>query len=108
MVRIPAAEGAVMTTYVSLINWTDQGIENFRETTHRAEDFSKLVESAGGTVRELLWTVGEYDIICIADFPDEEAGVAALLKVGSAGSVRSSTMRAFSAEEMGGIIRRAG
>jgi uncharacterized protein with GYD domain len=97
-----------MTTYVSLINWTDQGIENFRETTHRAQEFSKLVESAGGTVRELLWTVGEYDIICIVDFPDEEAGVAALLKVGSAGSIRSSTMRAFNADEMAGIIRRAG
>lgn len=95
-----------MTTYVSLINWTDQGIENFRETTHRAQDFSKLVESAGGTVRELLWTVGEYDIICIADFPGEEAGVAALLKVSSAGSIRSSTMRAFNSEEMAGIIRR--
>ena len=96
-----------MTTYVSLINWTDQGIENFRETTHRARDFSKLVESSGGTVRELLWTVGEYDIICIADFPGEEAGVAALLKVGAAGSIRSSTMRAFNSEEMAGIIRRA-
>jgi uncharacterized protein with GYD domain len=96
-----------MTTYVSLINWTDRGIENFRDTTHRAEDFAKLVEAAGGTVRELLWTVGEYDIICIADFPDEEAGVAALLKVGSAGSIRSSTMRAFNSDEMAGIIRRA-
>jgi uncharacterized protein with GYD domain len=96
-----------MTTYVSLIDWTDRGIENFRETTHRAGDFSKMVEGAGGTVRELLWTVGEHDLICIADFPDEEAGVAALLKVGSAGSIRSSTMRAFNSEEMDRIIRRA-
>ncbi len=96
-----------MTTYVSLIDWTDQGIENFRDTTHRAQDFSKLVESAGGTVRELLWTVGEHDLVCVADFPDEEAGVAALLKLSSAGSVRSRTMRAYNSEEMDGIIRRA-
>jgi uncharacterized protein with GYD domain len=97
-----------MTTYVSLINWTEQGIKNFRETTQRAEDFSRLVEGSGGRVRELLWTVGEYDLVCIAEFPDDEAGVAALLRVGSAGNIRSSTLRAFNAEEMAGIIRRTG
>jgi len=97
-----------MTTYVSLINWTEQGIKNFRDTTQRAEEFSRLVESTGGRVRELLWTVGEYDIVCVADFPDDEAGVAALLKVGSAGNIRSNTLRAFSADEMADIIRRAG
>jgi uncharacterized protein with GYD domain len=97
-----------MTTYVSLINWTEQGIKNFRDTTQRAQDFTKLVESSGGTVRELLWTVGEYDIVSIADFPDDETAVAALLQVGAAGSVRSNTLRAFSADEMAGIIRRTG
>lgn len=97
-----------MTTYVSLINWTEQGITNFRDTTQRAEDFTKLVESSGGTVRELLWTVGEYDIVSIADFPDDETAVAALLQVGSAGNIRSNTLRAFNADQMRGIIRRAG
>jgi uncharacterized protein with GYD domain len=97
-----------MMTYVSLINWTEQGIKNFRDTTQRAEEFTKLVESSGGTVRELLWTVGEYDIVCVADFPDEQTGVAALLRVGSAGNIRSKTLRAFSASEMAGIISRAG
>jgi uncharacterized protein with GYD domain len=97
-----------MTTYVSLISWTEQGIRNFRDSTQRAEDFTKLVEGSGGTVRELLWTVGEYDIVCIADFPDEESGVATLLQVGAAGNVRSTTLRAFNADEMRGIIRRAG
>jgi uncharacterized protein with GYD domain len=97
-----------MTTYVSLINWTDQGIRNFRDTTKRAEDFSKLVENSGGRVRELLWTVGECDLVCVVDFPDDEAGVATLLQVGSLGSIRSRTLRAFSADEMTGIIRRTG
>ncbi len=95
-----------MTAYVSLINWTDQGITNFPDTTQRAQDFTRLVEGLGGSVRELVWTVGEYDIVCIVEFPDDEAGVAALLQVGSAGNIRSNTMRAFNAEEMAGIIRR--
>jgi uncharacterized protein with GYD domain len=97
-----------MTAYVSLINWTDQGIKNFRDTTQRAADFSRLVESSGGRVRELLWTVGEYDIVCVIDFPDDETGVATLLRLGSAGNIRSSTLRAFSAEEMAAIIARTG
>jgi uncharacterized protein with GYD domain len=97
-----------MNTYVSLINWTDQGIRNFRDTTQRAEDFSKLVENSGGTVRELLWTVGEYDLVSVIDFPDDAAGVAALLQVGSSGNVRSNTLRAFGADEMTEIISRAG
>jgi uncharacterized protein with GYD domain len=97
-----------MTTYVSLINWTDQGIRNFHDTTDRAAEFSKNIENSGGRVRELLWTVGEYDMVCIADYPDEETGVAALLKVGSLGNIRSSTLRGFGGDEMSRIIDRAG
>jgi uncharacterized protein with GYD domain len=106
--RLRRVKGDAMPTYVSLINWTDQGIKDFRESTQRAEDFSKLVESSGGTVRELLWTVGQYDVVSVVDFPDDETGVAALLQVSSMGNVRSNTLRAFGAEEMSGIIRRAG
>ena len=97
-----------MNTYVSLINWTEQGIRAFRDTTQRAEAFTKLVESSGGRVRELVWTVGQYDMVCVADFPDDEAGVAALLRVGSLGNIRSNTLRAFGADEMAGIIDRTG
>jgi uncharacterized protein with GYD domain len=97
-----------MPTYVALIHWTDQGIKDYKATTSRAADFSKLVESLGGRVRELLWTVGEYDIVAVTEFPDDEAGTAALLQVGSLGNVRTNTMRAFNADEMGAIIRRTG
>ena len=97
-----------MTTYVALINWTEQGIKNFRDTVQRSEDFTKLIESSGGRIRELLWTVGEYDIVTVVDFPDDETATAALLRVGSLGSIRSNTLRAFNAEEMEAITARAG
>jgi uncharacterized protein with GYD domain len=95
-----------MSTYVCLFNWTDEGIRHYRDTTHRAADFSKLVENHGGRVRDLVWTVGEYDVVAIADFPDDESGMAALLQVGSLGNVRTHTLRAFGADEMSGIISR--
>jgi uncharacterized protein with GYD domain len=101
-------EGASMPTYVSLINWTDQGIKNYKDTTSRAADFTKLAESLGGRVRELLWTIGEYDLVTVVDFPDDETATATFLRVGSLGNIRTNTLRAFNTDEMDAIIRRAG
>jgi len=97
-----------MPTYVSLIHWTDQGIKDYKDSMSRAEDFTKLVESSGGRVRELLWTVGEYDIVSVVDMPDDETATAALLRVGSLGNVRSNTMRAFGPDEMTTIMGKTG
>ena len=91
----------------SQLGSTEQGIKNFRESTKRAEDFTKLVEASGGRVRELLWTVGAYDTVSVVEFPYDESGVAALLRQGSAGNIRTNTMRAFSAGEMESIVARS-
>jgi uncharacterized protein with GYD domain len=97
-----------MATYVTLINWTDQGIKNFKDTTHRAQDFTNSVEKVGGHVRELLWTVGDYDIVCVVDFPNDEAATASLLQVGAMGNIRTKTMRAFNATQMAKVIELTG
>ncbi len=97
-----------MPTYVSLIHWTEHGIKNYKDSTRRLEDFTKLAESMGGSVHEALYTVGEYDIVVVTEFPDDETATAALLRVASLGNVRTNTMRAFTADEMGGIISRTG
>ena len=97
-----------MPTYVSLTHWTEQGIKNYKDAMTRLYDFTKLAESMGGRVREALYTVGEYDIVVVAEFPDDETATAALLKVGSLGNIRTNTMRAFTADEMSGIISRTG
>ena len=97
-----------MPAYVSLIHWTEQGIKNYKDTSKRLDDFTKLAESKGGSVREALYTVGEYDLVTVTEFPDDETATAVLLQVGSLGNVHTSTMRAFTAGEMGGIISRNG
>ena len=97
-----------MPTYISLINWTEQGIKDYRDSPKRAKDFTKLVQGSGGKVRELLWTVGEYDLVSVVDFPDDESAVAALLRQCSAGSIRTKTLRAFDSKQMEGIIAKAG
>jgi uncharacterized protein with GYD domain len=97
-----------MPTYVSLVHWTDQGIRNYNDSTKRLEDFTKLAESKGGRVRDALYTVGEYDMVTVTEFPDDETATEALLQAGALGNIRSNTMRAFTADEMDGIVRRTG
>jgi uncharacterized protein with GYD domain len=97
-----------MPTYVSLVHWTDQGIRNYKDSTRRMEDFTKLAESKGGRIRDALYTVGEYDMVTVTEFPDDETATEALLQAGALGNIRSNTMRAFTADEMDGIVRRTG
>lgn len=96
-----------MVTYVSLINWTDQGVRSYQDTVKRAEDFRALVDRQGGRVREVLWTLGEHDLVSVAEFPDEQTATATMLQITSLGNVRSRTLRAFDAEEMQGIVDRS-
>jgi uncharacterized protein with GYD domain len=97
-----------MPTFVSLTNWTDQGIKTFRDSVRRSEDYRAMVDQSGGRVRELLWTLGEYDIVAVVDTPDDETMAALNLQLLSRGNVRSRIMKAFNAEEMNAIIGRTG
>ena len=97
-----------MSTYVSLVNWTEQGIKNFPDTIRRADEFSRFVQGYCGKVREVLWSVGEYDVVHISEFANDEKAFAAFLRLGSAGNVRSRTLRAFTAAEMDAIINLTG
>ena len=97
-----------MPTYVSLVHWTEQGVKNFRDTLRRAEDYRGLVEKSGGQVRQLLWTLGEYDVVVVADFPDDETATAVVLQTAAGGHVRTTTMKAFDADQMSAIIQRTG
>jgi uncharacterized protein with GYD domain len=102
--RCDRERGAAMPTYVTLINWTDQGIKNFRDTASRGKEAEEAMGKLGVRIKSLLWTVGQYDLVATVEADDEESATAALLALGSQGNVRTSTMRAYDAEEMGRII----
>ena len=86
-----------MARFISLLNWTDQGAKTSGETVDRAEAAQKLAAELGGSL-EVYWTMGQYDMVAITEFADEETAGAFLMKVASAGNIRSQTMRAFDAE----------
>jgi uncharacterized protein with GYD domain len=97
-----------MPIYVHLVNFTDQGIKTFRDTVGRAEDSRGRVEQSGGQVRQQLWTLGQYDVLVVTEFPDDETATAVVLQTVAAGNIRTTTMKAFDAEQMRAIIQRAG
>ena len=97
-----------MATFVVLATFTDQGIRNVKQTTERAEMARAMAQKLGVTMREIYWTLGQYDLVTIIDAPDEAALTAFGLSLGSAGNVRSQTLRAFNKDEMGRILAKMG
>ena len=97
-----------MPNYVALINWTDQGIRNVRDTVERYDRSTELAEKHGVRFEQIYWTVGPHDIVAIAEAPDVESVTAFLLELGSAGNLRTTTLQAFDREEMSSLLQRLG
>ncbi len=95
-----------MATYVVLMNWTDQGVKNAKDTVSRYHDSSKMVETMGGKILSIYWTSGGYDLVTTVEAPDDETLAAILLTLGAGGNLRTQTLRAFDEKAMAGIISR--
>ena len=95
-----------MATYILLGNFTDQGARAVRDTMKRAEAVRELGRKVGVTVKDVYWTLGQYDVALTAEAPDDAAMTAFGLSVGALGNVRTQTLRAFTPDEMGRIVGR--
>jgi uncharacterized protein with GYD domain len=84
-----------MAKYITLVNWTDQGIKNIKDSPNRLEAVRQLAKKHGCEMQEFYMTIGEYDMVVIMEAPDDETAATLLLKIGSAGNVRSTTLKAF-------------
>jgi uncharacterized protein with GYD domain len=96
-----------MPSYITLMNWTDQGVKSFRESVDRADAAEVALSPAGITFKDIYWTVGAYDLVVTFEAPDEETLAAGLLALSAQGNLRTTTLRAFTAEEMKGVIAKA-
>ncbi|MDQ3943407.1 MAG: GYD domain-containing protein [Actinomycetota bacterium] len=95
-----------MPTYISLLNFTDQGIQTVTETLQRTDSAAERAQEHGARLEQVYWTVGPYDLVAILEAPDDESATAFLLEVGSRGNVRTTTLRAYDREQMSGILQR--
>jgi len=95
-----------MPTYISLVQFTDKGIQAAKQTTKRVADWAEKVQSKGVTIKEMYWALGHYDQVCIFEAPDEETAASVLLDADMLGNIRTQTMRAFTTAEMDKILAK--
>lgn len=95
-----------MANYICLLQFTDQGIRNIKDTTKRAEAATAQAEKMGAKITQAFWTMGVYDVVLVLEAPDDETASAFTAKLGSLGNVKPQTMRAFGQKEIEKILAK--
>ena len=96
-----------MPKFINLYQFTDQGIRNYQGTVDRTKNAQEAIEKMGGKLQSFHWTLGEYDLVSLTEFPDDETAAAFSLKLAALGNARVTTLRAFDKDEMAKIIAKA-
>ena len=94
-----------MPHYISLVNWTDQGIKNIRESPKRADAVTALGNKLGARM-QLFYTMGDYDLVAITEAPTDEVAMQLLLEIGRLGNVRTKTLKAWTPAEATKVIAK--
>ncbi|EHK53371.1 GYD domain-containing protein [Allomesorhizobium alhagi] len=95
-----------MAYYVILANFTDQGAKGIKDTQKRAAAFKEMAAKSGVTVHSLFWTLGQYDVVTIAEADDDIAATALTFSVAAMGNIKTQTLRAFDAADMAKITAK--
>ena len=93
-----------MPTFISYLNWTEQGIRNLKGAPDRAEAARAAIKNLGGEIKDIYLTTGQYDLLVITDLPDGESMAKFSLTLAQQGNVRSTTVRGFPEDEFRDII----
>ena len=96
-----------MPRYVVLIDWTEQGVRNFKDSVDRYEAASGQLEALGVRFTDIYWTLGTHDLVSMVDAPDDETLAAGLLAIAGQGNIRTTTLRAFTGDEMRSVVAKA-
>ena len=84
-----------MSKYIILTNWTDQGIKNVKDSPKRLDAAKTLAKKHGCKIDQFFMTIGAHDMVVVLDAPDDDAIAKFVLTLGTAGNVRTTTLKAF-------------
>ena len=93
-----------MPTYITLWNFTQRGIEHIDDSPNRLDAATDLVESMGGELLGFYLTMGQYDIVSVIEFPDDDAAAKAMLRIGQTGAVAGETLKAWPEDDYRELI----
>jgi uncharacterized protein with GYD domain len=88
-----------MPTYISMLRYTQQGISTVKNAPARIDAAKEAYRKAGGELKSIYLTLGQYDLVAIVEMPNDEAVARMALALGVQGNIRSETMRAFTEAE---------
>jgi uncharacterized protein with GYD domain len=91
-----------------LIRWTDQGIRNIKDTIRRTDAARSEAEKIGCKIIAVYWIFGKYDVVAILEAPNDEAAMEFELKAGGLGNIRTTTLKAFTEEEIARVVDKLG
>jgi uncharacterized protein with GYD domain len=84
-----------MPKYISLMTYTDQGLQTIKKSNSSIDSTQQMAEELGGKIDQIYLTMGNYDIVAIADFPDDATAATFVLRLGGLGNVKATTLKAF-------------
>ncbi len=93
-----------MATYITLANYTAQGIANIKDGPTRLDAAREQLGALGVTIKEFYLTMGEYDIVTVVEAPDNQTAAKALIALGAQGNISTTTMAALSEGEFRDLI----
>jgi uncharacterized protein with GYD domain len=93
-----------MPTYITLVKWTQKGVQDVKESPNRLDAAKKVFRAAGGELKQFFLVSGQYDMIVISEAPDDETIARISLTLGSGGSIRTETVRAYTEAEYRNVI----
>lgn len=95
-----------MPTYVTLIKYTDQWIKNIKNIQKAQQEAIQNAEKMGTKLTGIYSVMGEYDLVVISESSDDETAVASSIVASMDGNIRTTTLRAFTMEEFGEILKK--
>jgi len=94
-----------MPNYITLGNWTEQGIKNVKESPKRADAVSALANKLGAKM-QIFYTMGRYDIVAVTEAPNDDVAMQLLLEIGKLGNVKTQTLKAWTTAEATKVIAK--
>jgi len=95
-----------MPVYITLFKWTDSGAKNIKEASAKIQESRKTAEELGGKVLGIYITMGEYDLVSVMEWPNDETAATTALAISSRGNARTATMRAFTEKEFADMSKK--
>jgi uncharacterized protein with GYD domain len=97
-----------MSIYIMLVNWTEQGMRQVKDSPARLDKAKSALREMGGEFKAFYMTMGGYDMVGIYEAPDDAVAARLSLMLGGLGNVRTTTLKAFPEQAYREIVNTLG